>query len=69
MPTQKEWKNPWAYETEKAKNIKYNFKGKYKENIRKNVSPKSNHEESGKSEKQSHLPLGFCNRQSENLCV
>lgn len=49
MSAQKELKNLWAYETAKAKNISYNFWGKYKEIIRKNMSPRSNHEGSGKS--------------------
>lgn len=41
MPAQKEEKNLWAYETEKAENINYNFQGNCKENIRKNMPPRS----------------------------
>lgn len=69
MPAQKAWKNPWAYETTKAKNLNYNFQGKYKEGIRKTMSPRSNHEVSGKSAKQGDLPLAFCHRLTEQLCV
>lgn len=65
MLARKERKNPWACEKTKANHLNYNFWGKYKEDIRKNMSSRSNHEVSGKTEKQDHLPIAFCHRLSE----